>query len=140
MGATGDFGHGEPESLLVESVGLGGFGGDGHHLLLAQVEGLLALPVGAGDDPGLRASVPAGTGRGFQEGGEGHGGLFLSSLSFLNSLCVLGGGRTLSFLSGFSPPKTYGWSGSDVRSASRFSCSLIASLTASMHLVSIWPK
>ena len=69
---AGDLGQGEPEGLLVEDVGPGGVGGDSHHLGPAGLEGLLAAPLGAGDDAGPLAAVLAGAGGGFQEVGEGH--------------------------------------------------------------------
>ena len=70
-GAAGDFGHGEPEGLLVEGVGPGGFGGQGDHFLEAGVEGPAAAGVVPGEDPGLLAAVPAGAGGGADEVGEG---------------------------------------------------------------------
>ena len=58
-------------------------GGDGDHLCPAGLEGLLAVPVGAGDDAGLLAAVPAGAGGGVKQVGEGH------SLTLLLSRIVL---------------------------------------------------
>ena len=48
-----------------------------------DLEGLLAVPVGAGDDAGLLAAVSAGAGGGVKQVGEGH------SLTLLLSRIVL---------------------------------------------------
>ena len=63
-GAASDFGQGQSEGLLVEPVGLGGLSGDGDHLGPAGLEGILAVPVGGGDDAGLLAAEGAGAGGG----------------------------------------------------------------------------
>ena len=60
VGVAGYFGQGEPEGLFVEDVGLGGLGGDGDHLRPAGLEGMLAVPVGAGQDAGLLVTEGAG--------------------------------------------------------------------------------
>ena len=73
---------GEPAVPGPEALRLGGVGGDGDHLCPAGLEGLLAVPVGAGD-AGLLAAVPAGAGGGVKEVGEGH------SLTLLLSRIVL---------------------------------------------------
>ena len=68
VGAVGDLREGEPKGLLIEDVGPCGFGGDGDHLGPASIEGRLAVPVGAGDDPDLLVAVPAADFRRLERG------------------------------------------------------------------------
>ena len=86
VGLAGYLREGEPEGLFVEDAGRNCPRGDCDHLGPVGLEGLLAVPVGTGDDTGLPAGVPAGAGGvSFACGvwpmtvsvGSGHTGAFL---------------------------------------------------------------
>ena len=77
-GALGDGPQCLPEGGLVEGVGAGGLSGELGHLPDACLVGLSAFRVIPLQETGLLAAVPAGTGQGLDESGDGHGFLFVS--------------------------------------------------------------